>query len=73
VDNKRVTRIPADTGVDKSELVKEGNEQYIDVNLVNRNPRNLEQLLLQPKPMGFEMDSPNRHYWNKLVDITLAL
>ena len=67
VSNKRITRIPADTEVDKSELKSEGNEAYVDVRLTNRNPRNLEQLLLAPKPMGFELDSPNRHYWNKVV------
>lgn len=65
VSNKRITRIASDVEVKKEEIEQRGNNQYIDVSLKNRNPRNLEQLLLEPKPMGFEMDTPNRHYWNK--------
>lgn len=67
VSNKRITRIPSETTVDRSELQSTGNEATLDVKLVNRNPRNLEQMLLAKKPMGNELDSPNRHYWNKLV------
>ena len=67
VNNKRITRILANTEVNKSELCSNGNEAYIDVRLTNRNPRNLEQMLLNAKPMGYELDSPNRHFWNKLV------
>ncbi|KAI2811642.1 Kinase-like [Blomia tropicalis] len=67
VSNKRITRIRSDTEVDKSELETTGNESFVNVRLVNRNPRNLEQMLLESKPMGYELDSPNRHYWNKMV------
>jgi len=67
VSNKKITRLPSDTYVEKHELESKGNEQYLDVNLRNRNPRNLEQMYLESKPMGFEFDSPNRHYWNKVV------
>ena len=65
ISNKRITRILADTEVTKSELASTGNEAYIDVRLTNRNPQNLEQMLLAQKPMGHELDSPNRHFWNK--------
>ena len=51
--------------MDRSELKGAGNEATVGVKLVNRNPRNLEQMLLAKKPMGHELDSPNRHYWNK--------
>ncbi|XP_077511833.1 mitochondrial ribosomal protein L18 [Amblyomma americanum] len=33
----------------------------------NRNPRNLEQMLLAHKHGGFELDKPSRNYWHKLV------
>ena len=65
VSNKRITRLPTDTEVSKSELSSEGNESLINTRVVNRNPRNLEQLLLEQKPLGFELDLPERHFWNK--------
>ncbi|XP_042904756.1 large ribosomal subunit protein uL18m [Parasteatoda tepidariorum] len=37
------------------------NQEYI-----NRNPRNLEQMLLEVKPNGYPIDAPNRVFWNKL-------
>ncbi|XP_046910043.2 uncharacterized protein LOC124491449 [Dermatophagoides farinae] len=67
VSNKRITRLCSEIEVDKSELNQNGNEKYIDVRLKNRNPRNLEQMLMEPKPMGYEMDEQNCHYWNKVV------
>lgn len=73
VSNKRITRIPSDLDVKKDEIDNTGNNVYIDVNLKNRNPRNLEQMLLLPKPMGFELDTPNPHYWNKFCFIILFL
>lgn len=38
------------------------NKEYI-----NRNPRNLEQMLLEVKPNGFPIDSPSVIYWNRHV------
>ncbi|PRD20308.1 UNVERIFIED_CONTAM: hypothetical protein NCL1_54968 [Trichonephila clavipes] len=38
------------------------NNEYI-----NRNPRNLEQMLLEIKPNGFPLDAPDRVFWNKYV------
>ncbi len=32
---------------------------------INRNPRNLEQMLLEVKPNGFPIDTPDVVYWNK--------
>lgn len=37
------------------------NSEYI-----NRNPRNLEQMLLEIKPNGYPIDAPDVVYWNKL-------
>ncbi|XP_064460047.1 large ribosomal subunit protein uL18m-like [Ornithodoros turicata] len=34
---------------------------------VNRNPRNLEQMLLAAKPLGYALDNPPRNYWHKLL------
>ncbi|KFM78540.1 39S ribosomal protein L18, mitochondrial, partial [Stegodyphus mimosarum] len=33
---------------------------------INRNPRNLEQMLLEIKPNGYVIDAPDVVYWNKL-------
>jgi hypothetical protein len=65
ISNKRITRISSDTKVSKSELKTEGNETSIQTKLINRNPRNLEQLLFEQKTLGFELDLPQRHFWNK--------
>ena len=65
ISNIRITRLPTDIEVSKSELSSEGNESLINTRIVNRNPRNLEQLLLEQKPLGFELDLPERHFWNK--------
>lgn len=67
VSNKRITRILSDIEIDQNELNTNGNEKYIDTRLKNRNPRNLEQMLLEPKPMGYDIDKVNHHYWNKVV------
>lgn len=39
----------------------------VSSSFVNRNPRNLEQMLLAHKHGGFELDKPSRSYWHKLV------
>ncbi|KAF7488082.1 39S ribosomal protein L18 [Sarcoptes scabiei] len=67
VSNKRITRITSDLQIDESELNTEGNERYLNVRLQNRNPRNLEQMLLEPKMMGYDLDKKSPHYWNKIV------
>lgn len=56
--NKRITRIEADTEID--------DENYNN-NLINRNPRNLEQLSLEKKPEGFWLEKSPPMTWNKLV------
>lgn len=51
--NKRVTRLESD----------------IDLGgrLINRNPRNLEQLSFDIKPTGFWLDNAPSAHWNRLV------
>lgn len=39
----------------------------VSSNFTNRNPRNLEQMLLAHKHRGFELDKPSCSYWHKLV------
>uniref|UniRef100_T1IXE3 Large ribosomal subunit protein uL18m n=1 Tax=Strigamia maritima TaxID=126957 RepID=T1IXE3_STRMM len=34
--------------------------------VINRNPRNLQQLRLERKPRGWHLERPTRKYWNKL-------
>ncbi|RWS16277.1 39S ribosomal protein L18-like protein [Dinothrombium tinctorium] len=66
---KRITRIPSDIEFEESEIA-DGQRSSNDkppVRLVNRNPRNLEQLQFERKPLGFELDSPSISFWNKVV------
>lgn len=56
--NKRITRIEADTEID---------DKNYSNNLINRNPRNLEQLSLEKKPEGFWLEKSPPATWNKLV------
>ena len=63
---RRVTRLPSSTVVYAEEVeegCRGGNDRH-HLQLVNRNPRNLEQLSLEPKPFGFELETPSRSYWN---------
>ena len=32
----------------------------------NKNPMNLEKMLIGKKPRGWELEHRNRNYWNKL-------
>ncbi|XP_054717179.1 39S ribosomal protein L18, mitochondrial-like [Uloborus diversus] len=43
-----------------------GNDVF-NAEYINRNPRNLEQMLLEIKPNGYVLDSPCVVYWNKLI------
>ncbi|OQR75394.1 39S ribosomal protein L18 [Tropilaelaps mercedesae] len=42
------------------------NDFEVNPRFVNRNPRNLEQMLLARKPTGWEWDRPSRTYWYRL-------
>lgn len=70
ISNKRITRLSSDLQVTQEEIQQNANSQNdlsIKTKLVNRNPRNLEQLSLEPKKIGYEMDLPSRAYWNRLL------
>lgn len=67
ISNKRITRLSSDTEVTKSELKAEGNESVINTRVVNRNPRNLEQMSFEYKPLGWELDLPERTFYNQSV------
>lgn len=67
---KRITRIPADHHVYQHE-VDDGSlcpNDLPQLKLVNRNPRNLEQLCLEPKLIGWELETQTRNFWNRWVD-----
>lgn len=69
VIRRKITRLETDYEIDQDELSQvqqSPNEQYKE-RLINRNPRNLEQLLLEPKPLGWELEAISRSYWNKCV------
>lgn len=70
---KRITRIPSDTVVHQEEVddYQHGPNDVVPLELVNRNPRNLEQLCVECKPLGFELDLPSRNFWNKYVMLML--
>ncbi|CAN8015987.1 unnamed protein product [Ixodes persulcatus] len=42
-----------------------GNDR-VSPEYVNRNPRNLEQMLLARKPLGYGLDVPSRTFWHKV-------
>ncbi|CAG2113750.1 unnamed protein product [Medioppia subpectinata] len=67
MSNKRITRLRSELSVSETELKSSGNESLLKTRLVNRNPRNLEQMLFEYKPLGYELDVPDRTYWNKIV------
>lgn len=67
VIKKRVTRLPSDVEVHQEEVDNDqlGPNDRVPLQLMNRNPRNLEQLSFEPKPLGWELETPTRSYWNK--------
>lgn len=64
---KKITRLPSDTHVYQEEVDdnKLGPNDSVPLELINRNPRNLEQLSLDPKPLGWELEKPTKTFWNK--------
>ncbi|RWS28162.1 39S ribosomal protein L18-like protein [Leptotrombidium deliense] len=66
---KRITRLQSDIEFTESDVLdgRSSENDVPPVQLVNRNPRNLEQLQFEQKSLGFEMDSPSVTYWNKIV------
>ena len=48
-----------------------GKNDQITPRVRNRNPINLEKMLIGKKPRGFDLENKSRNYWNKLeLDIT---
>ncbi|CAN7985736.1 unnamed protein product [Ixodes hexagonus] len=43
-----------------------GGNDRVSPEYVNRNPRNLEQMLLARKPLGYGLDVPSRSFWHKV-------
>lgn len=59
LSNKRITRLESDIELEDTEHYKS--------RIINRNPRNLEQLAFEKKPSGFWLDKEPPKSWNKLV------
>lgn len=54
-----------------SALSPYGKNDQITPRVRNRNPVNLEKMLIGKKPRGFDLENKSRNYWNKLeLDIT---
>lgn len=54
------------TSVSHSQSSSDDNND-IDTNFVNANPRSMEMLRLQKKPKGWHLDSPSYNFWYKLI------
>ena len=64
---RKITRLESDYEIDEEELNQvqsTPNERFFS-RLVNRNPRNLEQLLFEPKPLGWDLEATSRTFWNR--------
>lgn len=58
LSNKKITRLESDIELGDCEFKGR---------LINRNPRNLEQLAFEQKPSGFWLDKSPESDWNRLV------
>lgn len=66
---KRINRLKSDHYAypEDVSIGKQGPNDNPPLTLVNRNPRNLEQLHREIKPLGWELETPTRVYWNTWV------
>lgn len=58
VSNKKITRLESDIELEDCEFKSR---------LVNRNPRNLEQMAFEMKPLGFWLDKSPPTHWNRIT------
>lgn len=58
INNKKITRLESDIEIE---------DPNFKSRLINRNPRNLEQMSFEHKPQGFWLEKKAPHYWYKLV------
>ncbi|XP_053206416.1 39S ribosomal protein L18, mitochondrial-like [Panonychus citri] len=67
--SKRVTRVESDVELTQEDVAANasGPNDYPPSQLENRNPRNLEQLSFEVKPLGWELDRARRTFWNKVI------
>ena len=64
---RRITRIENEFEVGEEEIQAgqlSGSDRP-NQRIISKNPRNLEQLLFEQKPLGWELDAKNRSFWNK--------
>ena len=66
---KRITRIPSEIEISEEEINEncESKNDKVPTKVVNRNPRNLEQLYFEPKPSGWELDAVHTNFWNQAL------
>lgn len=58
LSNKKITRLESHVELEDDEFKSR---------LINRNPRNLEQMSFEKKPTGYWLDKSPKAEWNKLV------
>ena len=66
---KRITRVQSDIELTPEDISRgqSGPNDFPPSQLENRNPRNLEQLSFEVKPLGWELDKTAKCFWNKVV------
>ena len=64
---RRITRIENEFEVGQEEIERNqlSESDRPSPRIVFKNPRNLEQMLFEQKPLGWELDAKNRSFWNK--------
>ena len=64
---RRITRIENDFEVGDEEIERNrlSESDRPSQRIISRNPRNLEQMLFEQKPLGWELDAKSRSFWNK--------
>lgn len=66
---KIITRVPSDVQFTEEQIQqdKRGPNDTFIPEIVNRNPRNLEELCFERKNRGWDFDKISPMFWNKLV------
>lgn len=67
VIRRRIIRLQNDfeVGEEEIEANKLNENDRPNQRIISKNPRNLEQLLFEQKPLGWELETKNRSFWNK--------
>ena len=64
---RRITRIENEFEVGEEEIERNrlSDSDRPNQRIISKNPRNLEQMLFEQKPLGWELEAKGRSFWNK--------